>query len=144
MDLLHQNQICGHRLPRLNNQSNTNPPADATTSRPQAGHDATDGDCRQSAVTSRRSTTPTAPSLPGQATAAYRLHHLHHPHATTSLLAGIPVHVAAAPPGHAQPGRDLTRLLPLASRTRHRCRGNLSPRPSEQLLASVSKPGRQR
>ncbi|HTA03183.1 MAG TPA: tyrosine-type recombinase/integrase [Streptosporangiaceae bacterium] len=36
-----------------------------------------------------------------------RLHDLRHPHATTLLLAGVPVHVVAARLGHADPAVTL-------------------------------------
>lgn len=39
--------------------------------------------------------------------AARRLNDLHHIHATTLLLAGVPVHVVAARPGHADPSITL-------------------------------------
>jgi integrase len=49
-----------------------------------------------------RSVTPPAASLPHA-----RLHDLRHLHATTLLLAGVPVHVVAARLGHADPAVTL-------------------------------------
>jgi hypothetical protein len=54
-----------------------------------------------------------AATSPAQALPHARLHDLRHPHATTLLLAGVPVHVVAAQLGHADPA--------VTSRVYHMC-----------------------
>jgi len=58
-----------------------------------------------------------------------RLHDLRHLHATTLLLAGVPVHVVAARPGHADPSITL-RATPTSCASRLEESPTSSPQPS--------------
>ena len=50
---------------------------------------------------------PPSPQAPSGTPEVARLHDLRHVHATTLLLAGVPVHVVAARLGHADPSITL-------------------------------------
>jgi hypothetical protein len=54
-----------------------------------------------------------------------RLHDLRYLHATTLLLAGVPIHVVAARLGHRRPRCDVAGLLPRAARARRQRRRHL-------------------
>jgi Phage integrase family len=64
-----------------------------------------------------------------------RLHDLRHLHATTLLLAGVPVHVVAARLGHADTSVTL-RVSPTYSASTARASETFSPRPSGPQLAN--------
>jgi integrase len=68
-----------------------------------------------------------AVALPAKPLPHARLHDLRHLHATTLLLAGVPVHVVAARLGHADPAVTLAGLLPRPARARGRRRRHLRP-----------------
>ncbi|WP_344933041.1 tyrosine-type recombinase/integrase [Sphaerisporangium flaviroseum] len=55
----------------------------------------------------KRYNSPAQGARPGQPLPHARLHDLRHVHATTLLLAGVPVHVVAARLGHADPSITL-------------------------------------
>jgi integrase len=63
--------------------------------------------CESTAASRPKNGSPPGRPLPGRTTAHARLHNLRHLHATTLLLAGVPVHVIAARLGHADPAVSL-------------------------------------
>jgi len=65
-----------------------------------------------------------------------RLHDLRHLHATTLLLAGVPVHVVAARLGHADPAVTL-RVYSHVLREHAAGVGDISPRPPRLVLANT-------
>jgi len=75
-------------------------------------------------------------ATPAQALPHARLHDLRHLHATTLLLAGVPVHVVAARLGHADPAVTL-RIYS------HVLREHASGMFHPAVKATVSKPGQQ-
>jgi integrase len=94
-------------------------------------------------------------AAPSQALPHARLHDLRHLHATTLLLAGVPVHVVAARLGHADPAVTL-RVYSHVLREHTLGVGDIfarsvspdhQPRPAQTIRApvskSVSKPGRE-
>ena len=79
----------------------------------------------------------------GQALPHARLHDLRHLHATTLLLAGVPVHVVAARLGHADPAVTL-RVYSHVLREHGVSVGDVFARAVKALVSkSVSKPTRQ-
>jgi integrase len=86
-----------------------------------------------------RSITPPATPLPHA-----RLHDLRHLHATTLLLAGIPVHIVAARLGHADPAVTL-RVYSHVLREHAAGIGDIFAQAVQASVSkSVSKPERQR
>ena len=85
-----------------------------------------------------RSVAPPAEPLPHA-----RLHDLRHLHATTLLLAGVPVHVVAARLGHADPAVTL-RVYSHVLREHAAVSGTSSPKPSRSSVRQIRKPYRQR
>jgi integrase len=86
---------------------------------------------------------PGTPPLPHA-----RLHDLRHIHATTLLLAGVPVHVVAARLGHADPSVTL-RVYAHVIRTAEAAAADvfakaIQARPAGRVSKSVSKPGRRK
>ena len=81
---------------------------------------------------------------PAQALPHARLHDLRHLHATTLLLAGIPVHVVAARLGHADPAVTL-RVYSHVLRQHALGVGDVFAQAVKASVSkSVSKPGQQR
>jgi integrase len=80
-------------------------------------------------------------TAPSQALRHARLHDLRHLHATTLLLAGVPVHVIAARLGHADPAVTL-RVYSHVLRERALGIGDIFARAVKASVSkSVSKPG---
>ena len=82
-------------------------------------------------------------AVPGQVLPHARLHDLRHLHATTLLLAGVPVHVVAARLGHADPAVTL-RVYSHVLREHALGVGDIFARAVQASVSkSVSKPGRE-